>query len=120
MIMKRNLFQVCAFVLFIILGAVLLAIMVNHTIDRRSGRILAGSIIHAPLPLVQRRTEVILEDFRREHDVLGRFLEMMDSLRQDPAGGHRIYDSICRVRPGLLDSAREALVFYSLYDEVKK
>jgi hypothetical protein len=118
--MKRNLFQVATFMLLIILGAVFLAMMVNHTIDRRSGRMGTGSIIHAPLPLVQHRTEVILEDFRREHDVLGRFLEMMDSLRQDSAGGRRIYDSICRVRPGLLDSAKEALVFYSLYSQIKK
>lgn len=41
------------------------------------------------------------------------FLKWMDSLKND-ATGKILYDSICRVRPGLLDSAREVERYYSL------
>jgi hypothetical protein len=41
------------------------------------------------------------------------FLKWMDSLKND-ATGKRQYDSICLVRPGLLDSAREVERYYSL------
>ena len=47
-----------------------------------------------------------------------RFLQQMDSLRQDSTG-HRLYDSICQFRPGLIDSARTAEKFYNLFKPFK-
>ena len=47
-----------------------------------------------------------------------RFLQQMDSLRQDSTG-HRLYDSICHFRPGLIDSARTAVKFYNLFNTFK-
>ena len=40
------------------------------------------------------------------------FEHWMDSLRTDSVG-RRTYDSVCRLRPGLLDSARQADAYYS-------
>lgn len=50
--------------------------------------------------------------------VIRRFLQQMDSLRQDSAGC-KLYDSICLFRPGLLDSARKAEKFYNLLNTLK-
>lgn len=47
------------------------------------------------------------------------FEDRMDSLRKDSVGA-RVYDSIVRVRPGLMDSVRGAEEYYYLQDHLKK
>lgn len=49
---------------------------------------------------------------RKALELIRAFEHRMDSLRQDSLG-RKEYDSICRVRPGLLDSARAAEAYYS-------
>jgi hypothetical protein len=46
-------------------------------------------------------------------------LRRVDSLRCD-SSGRRVYDSLVRARPGLLDSARVAERFYSLQELLNK
>ena len=47
------------------------------------------------------------------------FEHYMDSLRQGGAGA-RLYDSILHARPGIMDSAQEAEVYFYLEDRLKK
>jgi hypothetical protein len=47
------------------------------------------------------------------------FEHYMDSLRQGAAGA-RQYDSILHARPGIMDSAQEAEVYFYLQDRLKK
>jgi len=50
--------------------------------------------------------------------IIRQFLKRMDSLRQDSAGRGE-YDSICRLRPGLIDSALKAERYYTLWSRLK-
>ena len=58
-------------------------------------------VIDIPRRMMQKDSQL----GKRAGEVIRDFLQKMDSLRKD-GHGRVIYDSICKVRPGLMDSAR--------------
>ena len=88
------------------LGCVLVLVIALHTgrlktVVPASGRI---GLPHASLSVMEDSVAV---------SSLQLFLTRMDSLQRD-VSGKRLYDSLCLVRPGLLDSVRFAIRYYSL------
>jgi hypothetical protein len=97
--------------LAIVLCLVLLVVLVVHEVGPRK-----RSVPESFRFIRLKHSTLILEKadpwVGKELKVIEDFEKVMDSLEKD-VHGKRIFDSIVRARPGLLDSARRARGYYS-------
>ena len=92
---------------------------VGHRVAASVGYGRPGRIVPAVLPPMGGMSEASPGGDRELARALRVLLHRVDSLRSDSTG-RRVYDSLVRARPGMLDSARVAERFYSLQELLNK